>query len=149
MTNISWRILVDRLLEWITELQVCGSQSSLFLSMTFDFERWIRNRVPALYLLDRRQQQAIVAESFQMIGGIIIWVLFLQRHLQDSEVPKLALLLVMLERVHLWLVGEDERLWSPDSEGQFSVKSCYDALNGGQLNNDGKRFGINWSLPEF
>lgn len=61
----------------------------------------------------------------------MVRALGLRQNLQDCEVPALAQLLFMLEKVYLMFDREDERLWLPDNKVRFSVKSFYNLLNGG------------------
>lgn len=65
-----------------------------------------------------------------MVGGKVAWALNLRRHLWVPEVPKLAQLLLILEKFYLTLDREDDRLWPSDNEARFSVKSFYHLLNG-------------------
>lgn len=77
-------------------------------------------------------------------------MLSLRRHLRANEVHDFAQLLALLERVFLPVNKEDERLWSPDSKGEFSIKSFYTTLSGGRPIEEGwQKFCICWCPQEF
>lgn len=68
----------------------------------------LKQQFPALHLVDRnhRMQQALISENW------------FQRHLGCSETSYMVHLLYMLEKVFLSL-RKDERLWCPDSKGDY------------------------------
>lgn len=50
----------------------------------------------------------------------------------DEEIHVLATLISILDKVFLSADNGDKRSWFPNTNGQFSIKSFYDALIGEQ-----------------
>lgn len=75
-----------------------------------------------------RDNNLLLCRNFFYSGGAVVWDLSFLRDLLDSEVVDFARLLEMLEKVYVSMDKSDVRLWKPDVEGQFSVKSFYNAL---------------------
>lgn len=48
----------------------------------------------------------------------------------DDEIQGMTTLISMLDKVLIFVDNEDKRLWSPDSKGQFLLRSFYDVSIG-------------------
>lgn len=78
---------------------------------------------------------------FTLIKFNVVWVLNFWRNLLDAEISDLTNHLALLEKVCLSVDKKDERLWAPDSKGQFKVQSFFEVLQGEQPIETGwKRF---------
>eukprot|EP00268_Persea_americana_P051139 TRINITY_DN5624_c1_g1_i1.p1 TRINITY_DN5624_c1_g1~~TRINITY_DN5624_c1_g1_i1.p1 ORF type:complete len:161 (-),score=21.45 TRINITY_DN5624_c1_g1_i1:1060-1542(-) len=106
-----------------------GGHQILFWHDEWCGQSTLKSQFPCHFVLDRRQQAAIV-ENFQSVGGSIVWDYLFRRNLHDNEVIDLVRMLSLLEGVYFSVLRKDERLWKPDTKGQFSVKSLYNVLSG-------------------
>ena len=61
--------------------------------------------------------------------NILVWGFSFRRNLADIEISDFASMLGMLNKTYLSVDISDVRIWKPDANGKFSVKSFYNALN--------------------
>lgn len=79
-------------------------------------------------MVDRRQQ-AVIADYFYKSGESVSWVLNSRKDLLDHGIQDLVTLFFFAGK-SFSVDNEDRQMCSPDSKGQFSIKSLYDTLVG-------------------
>lgn len=62
------------------------------------------------------------------MGGSTVWDICLRRNLTNSKTFDFTGMLALSDKVYLSLGEPVVRLWKPDAEGRFSVKSFYNVL---------------------
>lgn len=77
--------------------------------------------------------QSHVANNFEIWGGKVVWNLNFRRNVVDSEYEEEVKLLSLLYLTFASIGRDDDRLWSLDPKGCFSVQSCYNVLIGVNL----------------
>ena len=95
---------------------------------SFWLDNWIgdyplKTAFPRLYLLSS-SESTLVADMGRWSNGIWLWSLQWRRPLFHFEQEQLSLLSSLLESKPMFCHKMDKKIWTLNSDGLFSVKSC-------------------------
>ena len=97
--------------------------------VSFWHDRWcgagvMQELFPTLYHI-AQDRQAMVSDYLSWNNEEMVWVVILQRALQDWELADFTTFMETLYNIHLKRNGSDQMQWEHTGSGQFEVRSFY------------------------